>query len=101
VWGAIKDYLGFNTQGGIRMMVGNQNRLDADGFAAAAKMAAESRRKYPDVRDDFLPAATQGEILVKLKEPLASRLREQLKKGVQTGETLRLSKLKTIFRLKS
>ena len=27
VWGAIKDYLGFNTQGGIRMMVGNQNRL--------------------------------------------------------------------------
>lgn len=27
VWGAIKDYLGFNTQGGIRMMVGNKDRL--------------------------------------------------------------------------
>ena len=27
MWGAIKDYLGFNTQGGIRMMVGNRGRL--------------------------------------------------------------------------
>jgi len=52
IWGAVKDYLGFNTQGGIRMMIGNQDR----------KVEMIYIDELTDILDDYLTKKKPGEV---------------------------------------